>query len=144
MLSCPHWLSDSLLFTAPPVDAAHGPGLARLHLRDGRIEQPSSPPVSRGVDAHPRQGPVGTVAFLRGDETGRSLWLLDTEGRERHVEYPSSMACGLAWLADGHRERLAWPRPGALSRAIDVAQDGRLAVIARTDRIEVGLQRVER
>ncbi len=42
-------------------------------------------------------------------------------------------------LADGSQHRVEWPSPGALSRAIDVSRDGRRAVIARTDRVEVDL-----
>lgn len=43
-------------------------------------------------------------------------------------------------LSDGDRSTLPWPRPGALSRAIDVSRDGRMAIIARTDRVDVDLQ----
>ena len=42
-------------------------------------------------------------------------------------------------LDTGTVENLPWPRPGALSRALDVDPEGAFAIIARTDRIDVDL-----
>lgn len=42
-------------------------------------------------------------------------------------------------LDTGTIENLPWPRPGALSRAMDVDPGGTFAIIARTDRIDVDL-----
>ena len=42
-------------------------------------------------------------------------------------------------LSDGFIDTLPWPRPSALSRAMDVDPQGRFAIIARTDRIDVDL-----
>jgi DNA-binding winged helix-turn-helix (wHTH) protein/Tol biopolymer transport system component len=42
-------------------------------------------------------------------------------------------------LQDGALSTLSWPRPGALSRAIDVESHGAFAIIARTDQVDIDL-----
>lgn len=102
VLSCPDWLEGALLYTAPAAAAEHAAGLARLRLHDGRIERLSSPPIGSGNDTHPRVSGDGRVAFLRGEEGDRSLWLLAADGREQHPGFAASMAYGLAWLDQAH------------------------------------------
>lgn len=101
VLSCPDWVGDQVVYTAPAAVPEHGPGLARLHLGDGRRESLTAPPQGHGSDTHPRIDSTGRIVYARGAEGDRSLRLREADGSERRIEFPASMLYGADFLPDG-------------------------------------------
>jgi len=100
-LSCPDWVGETVVYSAPPEGSDRGAGLARIRIADGSRETLTSPPRRYGNDAHPRVAADGRIAFTRGVEGDRSLWLWSAAAGERRVEFASGMAYGQTWLGDG-------------------------------------------
>lgn len=101
VLSCPDWVGDQLVYTAPAAVPEHGAGLARLRLSDGQRESLTAPPPGHGSDTHPRIGDNGRIVYLRGAEGDRSLRLHEADGHDRRIEFPASMLYGADFLPDG-------------------------------------------
>lgn len=145
VLSCPDWAGADVVYTAPPAAADRGAGLTRIHLDDGRREVLTSPMRASGNDTHPRIAVDGRIAFARGVEGDRSLWLWRAGLGETHIDFPPGMSYGQAWLPDGRlltaSDALGFralvavnPEDGAAellgargARYPDVATDGALA-----------------
>lgn len=89
----------SLLYTAPPLDAAHGAGIAQLRLADGHIEQLTTPPASSGADLDPIEID-NRIYFARGSSSDASLYVVE-HGKERRLPVAASMVYGIEDLADG-------------------------------------------
>ncbi len=101
VLSCPDWVGDQVVYTAPAAVPEHGAGLARLHLSDGRRESLTAPPQGHGSDTHPRIDSNGRIVYTRGAEGDRSLRLREADGRDRRIEFPASMLYGADFLPNG-------------------------------------------
>lgn len=101
VLSCPDWANDWVVYTAAPANAERGAGLARVRVGDGARESLTSPPRGHGNDTHPRFAGDGRIAYARGVEGDRSLWLWTPASGERHIDFAPGMIYGQAWLPDG-------------------------------------------
>lgn len=101
VLSCPDWSGALVVYTAPPTAVDRGAGLARIDLREGRRESLTSPTRASGNDTHPRIAGDGRLAYSRGVEGDRSLWLWQAGIGEQHVDFAPGMSYGQAWLPDG-------------------------------------------
>ncbi len=101
VLSCPDWSGGAVVYTAPPDASDRGAGLVRIRIDDGTRETLTRPQRGHGNDTHPRFAADGRIAYLRGVEGDRSLWLWLPGNGERHIDFAPGMVYGQAWLADG-------------------------------------------
>jgi Tol biopolymer transport system component/DNA-binding winged helix-turn-helix (wHTH) protein len=77
------------------------PGLRLLDLDNGAVAMLTSPKGSDGLDLFPRFSPDGTeVAFVRGPELMRDVWVVRTDGSQaaHATGSPRGLTWGLAWL----------------------------------------------
>lgn len=139
------WITPQrLLYSAPPAAPGRGIGIAWIDPELGAGGVLSDPPAVAVADSHPREAGDGRIAFLRGPDGQRELWLWEN-GRERRLLDGAHRIPDLAWTpgADGlllASDRDGFPglgwldlRSGALrplgargAATLDVAPDGRL------------------
>lgn len=78
-------------------------GIAVQSVDSGEIRQLTTPGAAEGEDSLPRFSPDGSqIAFVRGNSSARSIWLIPASGGEaRKVSPLSGLTYGLAWVPDG-------------------------------------------
>ncbi len=78
-------------------------GLALTELATGTDRQLTTPGSGDGEDSLPRFSPDGSqIAFVRGNSSARSIWLIPASGGElRKLSPLSGLTYGLAWVPDG-------------------------------------------
>ncbi|MBL8516787.1 MAG: PD40 domain-containing protein [Betaproteobacteria bacterium] len=78
-------------------------GLAIQSIDSGDIRQLTTPSTGDGEDTLARFSPDGAqIAFVRGNSSARSVWLVPVAGGEaRKVGALSGLTYGLAWVPDG-------------------------------------------
>ena len=102
--------AQRLLYTGP---AASGEAAAiwQVDPGDARAAPLTSPAIADGLDSHPRQRADGALAFLRGPDGQRELWLLDGQG-ERRLSPGAHRMPDLAWTAEQDGLLVASDRDG--------------------------------
>jgi DNA-binding winged helix-turn-helix (wHTH) protein/Tol biopolymer transport system component len=99
-LSCPDWAGNVVVYSAPPEADDRGAGLAQIRIDDGSRQSLTNPLRGQGNDTHPRVAADGRIAFSRGVEGDRSLWLWRPDSGERRIDFASGMVYGQTWLND--------------------------------------------
>ena len=133
-----------LLHSGPPVAAGRGVALWQVDPRSGERRVLTDPPATAVADSDPRTSADGRIAFLRGPDGLRELWLWQ-DGTQRQLTRGTDRVPGLAWTPDAGALVVASDRTGfpALHRVdaatgemrllggrgaatLDVGPDGRL------------------
>ena len=89
-----------LVFAAPPRPQFPA-GLQLLDVQSGTVRPLTAPEPGVGDDVMPRFSPDATqVAFFRGNESHRSLWIVprEGEGAARRVSKLDGLSYGVAWM----------------------------------------------
>lgn len=93
--------ADRLLFTAPGETEGQAGGLWQVDPDSGARLQLTTPTPGAVFDSHPRERGDGTLAFLRGPDGQRALWLRQA-GAERQPLAGAHRIPDMAWTPDGH------------------------------------------
>lgn len=89
-----------LLYSGAPSRSEGPSALWQIDPESGAREQVTRPPDTAVLDSHPRDRGDGTLAFLRGPEGLRELWLQEA-GVERLILPGAHRIPDLAWSVDG-------------------------------------------
>jgi DNA-binding winged helix-turn-helix (wHTH) protein/Tol biopolymer transport system component len=78
-------------------------GLALIDIASGNVRQLTTPGPADGEDTLPRFSPDGSgIAFVRGNSSARSVWLLPVQGGEpRKLSQLAGLTYGFAWVPNG-------------------------------------------